>query len=160
MHEYAVDSVKQENIFCEALSMTQEAERLQEMTLSCFGIEVDEADVDPDASDGEECDDEIGVSGIDVCVSRVQSAALAVVTESRRFQIQTERYAAQLLGSSTSGDDELEATPEDRAGVGGSYEKVLEALELAREAEQLQERLVRLLARILHPSDKDETHDG
>ena len=100
------------------------------------------------------------ISGIDVCVSRVQSAALAVVTESRRLQIQTERYAAQLLGSSTSGDDELEATPEDHAGVGGSYEKVLEALELAREAEQLQERLVRLLARILDHSDKDETHDG
>ena len=162
MHEYAVDSIKQENIFCEALSMTQEAERLQEMTLVCFGIDVDEAEADPsapDVSDGDECDDEIGVSGIDVCASRVRSAALAVVTESQRLQCEAERYAAQLLGSSTSNADEFEAASESRAD-GGGYEKVLEALELAREAEQLQGRLVRLLARILDPSDKGETHDG
>jgi hypothetical protein len=162
MQEYAVEPVQQPDDFCEAFSLTAEAEHLQEMTRLFFCEDADNEESDPDARDSmadAAVDVEATASGLDLGAAQVQSAARSVAEEAARLQADTEAYTAYLLaGAARARAGTVSAQPE-RAGEAGSDPVLLEALEVAKEAERLQHLVVRLLARLADLARRRETSD-
>ena len=162
MHEDAVDSVEKQRGYCEALSMTREAERLQEMTLIFYGIGSCDAEPgnEPPVLDGTSIGEEEEVTVDDVAALRVQSAARAVGDEAARLQGETERYATELLAAApgVKGGEPTSERSRGRATEDG-YGVVIEAMAVVSEAQRLQSLVERLLARIAGTAGTERIDD-
>jgi hypothetical protein len=159
MGENTTGSVERIEAECEALFIIREAEDLEEMTIACYDINAEDAGTQSHlTTPSEENEDhEIGDSlGMEFCVAQIENAAQAVMEEARRLESEVERYVEQLLIRLTGDSADSSPTPQDHASTVNGDEIVQEALAVVREAERLQELVLRLSTRIVESTEEDE----
>ena len=186
MYKFATGQIEQVDTDAEVLSLIREAEHLEKVSLVCFDIDMfadeskpvspdtpgevesndegdildnDEIEIDsPGSLKEEERDEEGDAFDIVACTAQVQSAALSVVDEACKLQSETERYTLQLIKGATGDPGESAPSQWDRTND-SNYDIMRKALAVTREAERLQEIVVRLLADVIEADVSGKTND-